>query len=137
MKESTRIFFLRPWFLVLIGVGILGGTSFEWLWRTRVENGDQSFALVTWVKGNSALREHVGEVNSANVERSQSFFTLSFGGGSSGCYHYLLNTLNGPAEIWLTWHQDSRDRPVVADKLEIRVGNERKEIWPTRTGAKK
>ena len=129
MKSTKHMFVLRPWFIAAMVIGLIGGGIYEWHWQTRVEGGIQAETIVAWLRQNPTLKERVGDITSLNVQKSQTSFSTSLGGGSSGCYHYILSATHGPSDIWVTWHQDDGNHPLVLDKLEIDSNGARQTIW--------
>jgi hypothetical protein len=111
-----------------MALAILGGGTYRWIWRTRVEHGPQAAPIVEWLKENSLIRERSGRIISARLVQIGT--TFSFAANASGCYHYVLETERGEAEVWVSWHQDADARPIVFDRLEVASEGQRRTIWP-------
>jgi hypothetical protein len=127
MKTPPRLFIFRPFFLIAMALAVLGGATYQWIWRTRVEHGPQAVPIVEWIKKNALIRERTGQVNSVRLLQLGS--TFSFGNSASGCYHYVLDAAQGPAEIWVSWHQENDARPLEFDRLEVASEGQRRVIW--------
>jgi hypothetical protein len=127
-KKPERLFIFKPWFLVAIAIGIAGGCSFEWIWRTRVASGVEASAISAWIEHSSALHNRFGDISSANIERAQTTFSYSIDEVTGGCYHYSLRGTKLDGEIWITWRKGIDGRPMNITKLEILAGSSRQTI---------
>jgi len=127
MKTNPRLFIFRPFFLIAIGMAILGGMTYQWIWRTKVLGGPQDLMIVNWIMQNSILREKTGSITAVHLEKIGS--TFSFGNRPIGCYHYVLSTSRGPTEIWVSWHQYADQKAVEVERLEIASDGERHSLW--------
>lgn len=129
MKETKSIVIFRPWFIAAMVLAVSGGLFSQWTWKTKIASGKQAEAIESWVRNQSVLINLIGRVDSVKAERTQATYSRSFGGDTSGFFHYTLTSARGTAEIWVTWHQDSSDQSPVIERLEITSNGRRKTIW--------
>jgi hypothetical protein len=130
METKRKLFVLRPFFLIAIFIGILGGCAYEWIWRTHVVNGEDTAQLTDWIKKSPPLIEKTGAIYDVHIERIGT--TFSIGDGFSGRYHFSLATSVGGRDIWVAWHEDGSSKSVRIDKMEMSVNGVIETLWKAR-----
>lgn len=95
---------------------IVGLISTETVFRKYVDKSNESYAIISWIKGNGFFTEAFGKVLSVEIKRPMTeYHAGSF--GKSGRFHFLIRGTKSQSEVEVAWERPAGSPSITVNSV--------------------